>query len=1061
MDNRTIFSKTGRGSLEITKKSIKLSSDERQALILVDGKSNLADMEQKLTRIAAPKLRAIFEKLLELDLIREFISKTGPDSLMPTPGSASAAMQVQEISEEDLDFTALAPVASPNSVKEIEARRLVAEAAERQAREETSRRLQEQQARLLAENEIKRKAEAERQARENAERKARDEATARERARMAEEAKRKTEGERLAREAEEQKARAEAEARERARLEEEARRKAVAERLARDAAERKARAEAEARERARLEEEARRKAEAERLAREAAEARERARLAEETRRKTEAERLAREAAERKAREDAEARERSRLEEEARRKIEAERLAREAAERKAREDAEARERARLEEEARRKAEAERKAREDAEARERARLEEEARRKAEAERKAREEAEAGERARLEEEAQRKAEAERKAREEAEARERARLEEETRRRANAEQSARQAAEREAAERKAREETEALEKAQARERARLEEEAVRRAQADRQVKEEAQRKAMEESQRRAREDAERHRREEAERKSAGEARESAQRAEIAARERQSRADEEAARYTAALTPHLEAAAPPAESPSGFNAATGSGVAESPASAGPAPMGAFANLASTESAGPDSLMDGGDVLPDPLDPQPSPDKNRDKRERAALEKENKERARAEARAKKEADREARRQAREGQGSGGINIGLGKLIVGALALVVVGAVGYLFTLRADKPAIEKALSARLGQNVTVGAAKFDPFPPELRLTDVAIGDIRLPKVVAVADSSSLASSEKVWRNVDITGVTLTAAQAGRLAALAAAEPGRAAAEAVTLQRVRVLGVTVSGAAVPLPVFDVTLLVAPNGVLKQATLATPDGKAQVVLAPDGTGWSVDIESRGLAWALGPKVIWEGMRAKGIANPGGIRFDDINLSHFGGSARGSGDLAWNSGWKFNGTLEVGGFDVEGMGNALYGASPVAGGLEGKFIVNLAANSIERLFDAPQVEGNFTVGKAVVRTLDFARAVQGGDSTGQTRFTELSGVLAASGGKLQVRQVRGTSGLLNVLGNVDVAPDRSLSGATTIELGSGGGRSRVNLRIGGTVAEPRLSK
>ena len=477
--------------------------------------------------------------------------------------------------------------------------------------------------------------------------------------------------------------------------------------------------------------------------------------------------------------------------------------------------------------------------------------------------------------------------------------------------------------------------------------------------------------------------------------------------------------------------------------------------------MGAFANLASAESAGPDSLMDGGEVLPDPLAAQPSPDKNQDKKERAAIEKENKERARAEARAKKESEREARRHARESQGSGGINIGLGKLIVGALALVVIGAVGYLFTLSADKPAIEKALSARLGQNVTVGAAKFDPFPPELRLTDVAIGDIRLPKVVAVADPSSLAASEKVWRNVDITGVALTAAQVGRLAALAAVEPGRAAAEAVTLQRVRVLGVTVSGAAVPVPVFDVTLLVAPNGVLKQATLATPDGKAQVVLAPDGKGWSVDIESRGLAWALGPKVIWEGMRAKGIANPGGIRFDDINLTHFGGTARGSGDLAWSSGWKFNGALEVGGFDVEGMGNALYGASPVAGGLEGKFIVNMAANSIERLFDAPQVEGNFTVGKAVVRTLDFARAVQGGDSTGQTRFTELSGVLAASGGKLQVRQVRGTSGLLNVLGSVDVSPDRNLSGTTTIELGSGGGRSRVNLRISGTVAEPRLSK
>ena len=48
MDKRTIFSKTGKGSLEIAKKNIKLSSEERQALILVDGKSNLGDMEEPL-----------------------------------------------------------------------------------------------------------------------------------------------------------------------------------------------------------------------------------------------------------------------------------------------------------------------------------------------------------------------------------------------------------------------------------------------------------------------------------------------------------------------------------------------------------------------------------------------------------------------------------------------------------------------------------------------------------------------------------------------------------------------------------------------------------------------------------------------------------------------------------------------------------------------------------------------------------------------------------------------------------------------------------------------------
>ena len=116
MDNRSILSKTGKGSLEIAKKALKLSSEERQTLILVDGKSNYAELQEKLSRIQPVKLRAVFERLLELGLIREFVGKSNAPEAAPEASGAAprAAQPVIELidSGEELDFTSLVPAAS-------------------------------------------------------------------------------------------------------------------------------------------------------------------------------------------------------------------------------------------------------------------------------------------------------------------------------------------------------------------------------------------------------------------------------------------------------------------------------------------------------------------------------------------------------------------------------------------------------------------------------------------------------------------------------------------------------------------------------------------------------------------------------------------------------------------------------------------------------------------------------------------------------------------------------------------------------------------------------------
>ena len=871
MDNGSIFSKTGKGSLEITKKTIKLSSEERQALILVDGKTNFGELQEKLARIPPPKLRAVFDKLASLELIREFVARAAPASSKAASEASSAPSVATLDADAELDFTALmspasakafAPVAAldfselaPASNTSSPASKPAAAGASATNTAEEARKFQEM---MFGGGQADQAAQAAKQA----------EAAA-------------------------------------------ALRKAEAARKV-------------------AEDQARRKAEAERIARE----------------------------------------------EAARKADAERVALEEAARKA-----------AEEETRRKA---------AEQAERERIEREAREREEAARRA-----------AEEDARRKAEAERIAREEA---------------------------------------------------------ARKADAERVALEEAARKAAEEETRRKAE--------------------AAQRAATAA-EQQHKADQEVAQYVAALTPQIDAvsAAPPPRQPASLdydaeakaafdadlNFAPKSEEEQRKSEVDRLMMGALADAPLDGSnpltgSGPDTFAD---LAGNTVDPQAdNPDTSRKALESASrkeIERDAKERAKADAKAKKEAEKEAQRIAKESRVKvprGGPSVLT--MIVGAVLVAMVGAVAYLFLMPIDKPAIERTLSERLGEPVTIGAAKFSPFPPQLDLSNVIIGSIKLGSVIASPDPATLITNRKIWKSVEVSGMSLSADDARKLASMALREVPKSAAAKAEIQRVKINGAEITGSPITPPKFDVVVLLAASGALKQVTLSTTDGKAQVLLGPDDKGWTVNIESRGITWPAGPKIAWESVRAKGLAGANGIKFDDYILTQFGGSARGAGELSWSNGWKFAGNLDVSGFDAEAIGQAFYGAAPVSGTIDGKFALGMSSNSLARLFDAPQIDGAFIANKAVVKSIDLARTAQtGAAAAGATRFSDFSAILTLANGKMQVKEIKGISGLLTVSGMAEVQAEKSLGGTLTVELGVGGSRGKAIVKLSGTLAEPKLTK
>ena len=74
MDKSTIYSKTGKGLLEVKNKSKSLSRDLFKLLNLVDGKSAFPDLQERLGRISDKDLLLQLRQLSDLGFIKEVIT---------------------------------------------------------------------------------------------------------------------------------------------------------------------------------------------------------------------------------------------------------------------------------------------------------------------------------------------------------------------------------------------------------------------------------------------------------------------------------------------------------------------------------------------------------------------------------------------------------------------------------------------------------------------------------------------------------------------------------------------------------------------------------------------------------------------------------------------------------------------------------------------------------------------------------------------------------------------------------------------------------------------------
>jgi len=1070
MENNTIYSKTGKGVLEIKNKAGKLPKDLVKVLALIDGKSTVTDLIAK-SKLSNADMNKALSDLSTGGYIKEFANtSTGTQS-----GGAGSYV-------DDLDFTSsLSP--GKNVYQNAQSEWRQRETADRAKAEQEAKRKREEEERTKKEQAVKlareegarlAKVEMERKAKEAAGQKLREETERK--AKLAAEAMAKTQGD-LAKILEaERKA---FELAERKKLEEQQLQTSEnAARRAREEIERKFKEETE--NRAREEQERKRKEEEARKQKEEAERKRKE--DEELKRREEEERGKRAEEERKRKE----------EEERKRKDEEERKRKDEEERKRREE-EAR-RIRDEEERKRKEEEERKRKEEEE---RKRSEQEERRKREEQEERKRKKEEEDRRKQEEEEERVRAEEARKRKEDEERRRA-DEEERRRREDEEKRAR----REEEDRRRREEDERRRREDEEERSsRGEDPAAGREVGDRREREEEDRRRLEEDRRRRDEEEARQRREDDERRE----REERSREEES---RKRRREEELAKQAAAKQAASARTDLPEFDLSGLRAMESQVAAEfekqqealrkrEEEEERRREQEEQARMAVERAEREEQArVEAERREAEDLERRERMEQERQEREgrerKRQEEKEARIREQEESKVKREQERqrqeamkvENERRAREDElvrrrkeqeerdrkraevdalkRQKGIRTPLDRLkpvVISAVVLiaVVVGLV-QLVPMNTYVPSIERLASEHLKEPVSIGSMHVSILSGfEIILQNVKVGttqDVKIDKILLSPEFGSVFSDVKTIRKVEVQSATVAEEVLSRLPKWLEAS---VADKTLQIGHVVVKAIKLDSHAAKVSPFDADLQLTQEGAIDKAVLSSNDGKLNVELVPHDNQIDIALNAaKGWIPPFGPQIEFTDLTVKAVATRNHIRVENFEALLYGGAARGHAAIVWGGPWSIEGDVATERIDMRELMEVFTREAKSTGQLESKFRYAMSSQTLATLFDSPNVEGSFGVKKGDVDGVDLVRALQargrGVTQGGATRFEEITGIMTLASGRYQYRNLKLSSGLLVANGAFDVQPNKDVSGRIAVELQSQAAQIRGNFIVDG---------
>src|SRR6266481_5343545 len=379
-----------------------------------------------------------------------------------------------------------------------------------------------------------------------------------------------------------------------------------------------------------------------------------------------------------------------------------------------------------------------------------------------------------------------------------------------------------------------------------------------------------------------------------------------------------------------------------------------------------------------------------------------------------------------------------------------------LLVILVVAIAALPFVPFEPGPYEKAAQAWLGEPVRIGTVNLTLLPvPQLKLEKVVIGKehpMRVAVIKATPVVTSLLEDRISLKDLALEGATFPREFLPALLQ----DKGRRG--SFGIKRITAKGLKLDIPELKLPALEVDASLSSDGALNSVAFYDAERKLSVKLEPQGGRAGIEISSSDFPLPVGADLALSEFLAKGTVTRGELALSEVEARGYGGRLAGNMRLRWSSGWSMEGE-----FAVHQMEAGKIAAPLLAGGtLDGKGVYSMKGLLPERLILNSQLEGNFTIQKGSITNVDMTRLLQGsGTGGGTTLFSEMSGSVSANANRLLVRQIRMAAGLLNGTGQVEMDPQKNLSGRMQIELRAQSVQARATLTITGTLQNPQFRR
>ena len=397
------------------------------------------------------------------------------------------------------------------------------------------------------------------------------------------------------------------------------------------------------------------------------------------------------------------------------------------------------------------------------------------------------------------------------------------------------------------------------------------------------------------------------------------------------------------------------------------------------------------------------------------------------------------------------------------------LIALVLLLAIAAAVPFFVTLDDYIPRIEKEVSAKLKEPVTIKSIKFGTLPlPHIAVDGITVGktgDIKLGKVTVTPDLFSLFSATKVIKSIELKSLVLTQKAIDKIPAWSKADDAKAAAQPpfARIESIRLDDVLVKLDKTSFGPFDARVSLNSKGEPVDALITTQDGKLKASVKPDKSNYLIEASAKAWKSPVGPPIVFDELIIKGVATLNGANFSQISAKLYGGTVNGKATAAWQKGLQVKGNFDINQVELKSLVPLVSPGTNMSGKLNAKPVFSASAADANQLLNALHLETPFAVQNGILHGIDIQKAatslIKQGATGGETHFEQLSGHLVRDRAAHQFTQLKISSGALAADGNVIISPRQELSGRINAQVKAVGTSANIPLNVAGTVHSPLL--